>query len=126
MLVDLPQTFVNDAGWIQNILETTTDPACGVALIHCYAGSRRSSHHHRTDWHILYVIHGEMHYAERKLGSGTVVKFTVKPGQAVRTGPRVEHWTTFPKETLLLSISRLSRAHDEHEKDVVRVEWLDG
>lgn len=124
MLSALPQTFVNKSGWIQNLVEGG-ESFQGVSLIHCLAGSRRSSHWHRTDSHYLYVVRGEMRYAERAYGSGTLVKFTVKPGQMVHTGPRVEHWTFFPVETLLISISKLGRSHEAHEADVVRVPWID-
>lgn len=124
MLSTLPQTFVNKSGWIQNLVEGG-EPFEGVSLIHCLAGSRRSSHWHKRDSHYLYVVSGEMRYAERKNGTDTLVKFTVKPGQMVWTGPRVEHWTFFPKETLLISISKLGRSHEAHEADVVRVDWIE-
>lgn len=126
MLSALPAPFINDAGKIQNLVElAANDGFRGVAIIDCKAGSRRSSHYHRSDAHYLYVLSGEMRYIERRYGSGTIVKFTVHPGEMVRTGPRVEHWTEFPVETRLISISKLSREHAEHEGDVVRVPWID-
>lgn len=126
MLVPLPAPFINDAGKIQNIVELAADDGFrGVAIIDCKAGSRRSSHWHKTDGHYLYVLSGEMKYTERRYGSGTIVKFTVRQGEMVWTGPRVEHWTEFPVDTQLLSVSKLSREHSEHEGDLVRVPWLD-
>lgn len=97
----------------------------GFSIIDCKAGSRRSSHMHTHDAHYLYVMSGEMKYTEQRYGSGTIVKFTVHPGEMVFTGPMVLHWTEFPVETRLLSVSRLSRRHEEHELDVTRVPWLD-
>lgn len=126
MLSPLPAPFINEAGKIQNLVElAANDGFRGVALLDCKAGSRRSSHYHRTDGHYLYVLSGEMKYIERRYGSGTIVKFTVHPGEMVWTGPLVEHWTEFPVETRLLSISKLSRAHIEHENDLVRVPWIE-
>ena len=126
MLVPLPAPFVNDAGKIQNIVELAADDGFrGVAIIDCKAGSRRSSHYHLSDSHYLYVLSGEMRYTERRYGSGTIVKFTVHPGEMVYTGPRIEHWTYFPVDTTLLSVARLSRQHDEHEKDLVRIPWIE-
>ena len=125
MQCSLPPRFESDAGVIQNLVELCRDDgACGVAIIDCKADSRRSSHYHKTDWHYLYVLSGVMHYTERRYGSGSVVKFTVKEGQLVFTGPRIEHWTEFPVETRLISVSKLSRRHEEHEGDVVRVPWI--
>ena len=126
MLAKLPEPFKNDAGTIQNIVELGAEEGFrGVAIIDCVAGARRSSHWHKKDSHYLYVVHGEMLYTERRIGSGTVVRFMVKPGEMVYTGPRIEHWTEFPVETRLLSVSKLSRSHEEHEADVVRVPWIE-
>ncbi len=126
MLSALPAPFINDAGKIQNLVElAANDGFRGVAIIDCKAGSRRSSHWHRSDSHHLYVLSGEMRYTEKRYGSGTIVKFTVHPGEMVYTGPRVMHWTEFPVETRLISISKLSREHAEHEGDVVRVPWIE-
>ncbi len=117
---------MNDAGTIQNLVElATNDGFRGVAIIDSKAGSRRSSHYHKTDAHYLYVLSGSMLYTERRVGSGTIVKFTVAPGEMVFTGPRVEHWTEFPEDTRLISVSRLSRQHAEHEADLVRVPWVE-
>ena len=126
MLAPLPLPFLNDAGEIQNLVELGPDDAFrGVALIRCRAGSRRSSHYHRgRDSHYLFVLSGEMVYTQRNYGSGTVVKFSVKPGQMVYTPPRVEHWTEFPVETVLISITRLP-GNAEHEADLVRVPWIE-
>jgi quercetin dioxygenase-like cupin family protein len=126
VLTKLPLPFHNDAGEIQNLVELAEDDGFrGVALIKCRAGSRRSSHYHREkDSHYLFVLSGEMRYTERRYGSGTIVKTTVRQGQMVHTGPRVEHWTEFPVDTVLISITKLPGNH-EHEGDLVRVPWLD-
>jgi quercetin dioxygenase-like cupin family protein len=126
MLTALPTPFISDAGKIQNLVELAErDGFRGVAIIDSKAGSRRSSHFHKTDQHWLYVVSGSMLYTERRYGSGTIVKFRVGPGEMVFTGSWVEHWTEFPEDTRLISISKLSRNHEEHEGDLVRVPWLE-
>jgi len=126
MLSDLPPPFINDAGKIQNLVELPQfEGFRGVSIIDSKAGSKRSSHWHRTDSHYLYVLSGEMHYVEQRFGSETIVKFTVREGEMVHTGPCVLHWTSFPVDTRLISVSRLSRQHEEHERDLVRVDWID-
>jgi quercetin dioxygenase-like cupin family protein len=125
-LTKLPAPFISHAGVIQNLVELATNEGFrGVSVIDSEAGSRRSSHWHRTDEHYLFVLSGSMLYTERKRGSGTVVSFTVNQGEMVHTGPMIEHWTSFPEDTRLISISKLSREHEEHERDLVRVDWLD-
>lgn len=126
MLSPLPPPVTTDAGTIHNLVELATDEGFrGAAIIDSAAGSRRSSHYHRTDSHYLYVLSGKMLYIERRYGSGTIVKFTVNPGEMVFTGPMVEHWTEFPEDTRLISVSKLSRQHEEHEADLVRVPWIE-
>jgi uncharacterized RmlC-like cupin family protein len=121
-IVPLPPIYVNAAGSIQNLVERECG---GVALIRSKAGSKRSSHHHKTDWHYLYVQSGRMHYRERAVGSETVLEFWVGPGQMVYTPPLVDHWTDFEEDTVMISVSRLSREHEQHEADLVRVPWLE-
>jgi quercetin dioxygenase-like cupin family protein len=122
-IVPLTPAFADARGTIQNLVEHECG---GVGLIHTKAGSRRSSHYHLTDSHYLYIVSGKARYRERKVGTETVVEFWVGPGQMVHTGPMVEHWMSFPEDTVMISVSKLSRQHDVHEADLVRVDWLDG
>lgn len=86
------------------------------------AGSKRSAHYHKEDAHWLYVAKGAMFYWERPVGSrAKPVCYRVYGGEMIHTGPMVEHWTEFPEETLLISMSDRPRDHDSHESDVVRV-----
>lgn len=122
-IVPLTPAFADARGTIQNLVEHEVG---GVGIIKTKAGSRRSSHHHLTDSHYLYVVSGKARYRERKVGAETVVEFWVGPGQMVWTGPLVDHWMEFPEDTVMISISKLSRQHDVHEADLVRVDWLEG
>lgn len=127
MLAELPAPFTDERGVIQNLVEIpkAMDGFRGLELIESKAGSRRSSHYHRQDSHYLYVESGEMIYTERRYGSGTVVKFTVHPGEMVYTGPMTEHWSEFPVDTRMICLSRFPRSKEEHEADLVRVPWID-
>lgn len=46
---------------------------------------------------------------------------TVTPGECVFTPPMVEHRTSFPVDTVLVSASKLGREHETHEADLVRI-----
>jgi len=117
-------SFCNSAGVIMNVLELTEAESGihGVSFIHCVPGAERSNHFHKTDSHWLYVLSGEMHYQERPIGSGAYPEpLVLRAGQMIFTPPLVEHRTTFPCETMLLSLSRFARDAESHERDLVRV-----
>jgi len=118
-LVKLPPCFINEAGLIQNLVEHDCG---GVAVIRSEAGAWRSNHWHKTDWHYLYVVDGTMFYWERPVRSDEKPRRKiVKSGEMVFTGPRVEHATWFPEPTLIVSVSKLSRQHEQHEADLIRL-----
>jgi hypothetical protein len=118
--VELPQFHQSDAGMIQNLLEL---PCGGVGLIASKANSVRANHWHRTDWHYLYVVSGSFVHFFRPVGSNKRPKrMTVKSGEMLYTPPNEEHALWFREPTVMVSMSRLSRTHDVHEDDVVRLE----
>lgn len=120
-LVPIDEPFVDDRGKIQNLLNT---PIQGVAIITSKAGSVRSNHWHKTDWHYLYVISGSMEYYERPLESSTETKpALVTAGQMVFTPPEAVHKTVFLEDTVMMSFSKRNRDHVSHESDVVREEF---
>jgi quercetin dioxygenase-like cupin family protein len=118
-LSKLGEVFSDARGTIINICDGVTGT---VSIIESKAGSRRSDHSHARDGHLLYVVSGYFDYYERPVGS------TEKPahrrinqGEAVWTGPGIEHATIFPVETVLLSTSLLPRNHEAHEADLIRL-----
>jgi len=118
------EAFSNESGTIHNLaignFKTST-------LIYSKGNSLRSNHYHLTDWHIITVVEGVMHYWWRKAGSKDVPTnpLTVFPGQSVFTAPMIEHATYFPKPTTLFVVSRNPRDHENHEKDLVRVNFIE-
>ena len=125
--VQLPRAWHSSAGIIQNLVEH----ACGgVGIITSRKGATRASHWHREDWHYLYVVSGLLLYEEWQafgvpaidvaVGSG-ITTVTVGPGQMIFTPPLRAHRVTFLEDTVMISISKLSRRHAEHEEDVVRL-----
>ena len=121
LLVPLDRPFVDERGIIQNLLLTNIE---GVAIITSKAGTIRSNHWHKTDWHFLYVLQGEMKYYERDLSEDFNDKWIlVSQGDMVFTPPCKVHKTVFTKDTVLLSCSRNKRSHELHEQDLVREEF---
>jgi uncharacterized RmlC-like cupin family protein len=122
--VPMPPGFSNEAGEIVNVLfaRDLEIKITSVALIHSVAGAIRSNHFHKTDWHFMIVVGGEMHYYWRTAGSSEEPRLKVfKPGQLMFTPPFVEHATYFPVPTTILTLARNVRNHYEHENDLVRV-----
>lgn len=118
--VSLDSPFVDERGSIQNILNTSIN---GAAIITSVAGSVRSNHWHRDDWHYLYVMSGSMEYWEKPAhGNHEWKKDIIKTGEMVFTAPGIIHKTIFLEDTVLLSFSKRNRDHDSHEEDVVRIE----
>lgn len=120
-IVPLPSSFIDARGEIKNLLFT---PITSVAIITSKAGTVRSNHYHKTDWHYLYVISGSMKYYERDVGAESDSEpLLVKADQMVFTGPMKVHKTEFLEDTVMLSFAKNVRDHEHHEEDVVRVEF---
>jgi dTDP-4-dehydrorhamnose 3,5-epimerase-like enzyme len=119
--VSLDTPFTDVRGTIQNIL---LSPINSVAIITSKAGSVRSNHFHKTDWHYLYVISGSMEYYERHVDEASSNnKLIINAGEMVFTPPMYVHKTVFLQDTVLLSLAKNIRDHKHHEEDVVRVEF---
>ena len=125
-VIALPAVIETEAGTIQNIPIRMVDryqSGPGVAVIFSKAGSVRSNHFHRHDWHYLYVISGEMEYYEAALPQLNPVHIrTVKAGQMVFTGTGMAHATKFPVDTVLLSIARRAQDPASRDDDCVKLE----
>lgn len=139
-IVPLDDAFIDNRGYIQNLLNTNIN---GAAIITSCKGSIRSNHYHKEDYHYLYVLSGSMRYKEFFVRNcshncsdcdcdkicnpncymcGPWEKdFIVRSGQMVFTPPMMIHQTVFLEDTVLISFSKRNRDHNNHEEDVMRV-----
>lgn len=94
-----------------------------MALITSMEKTSRSNHWHKTDAHYLYTVEGHWLYFECDPSDNldTVVPVEVHDGEMVYTPPMRLHRCTFLTDTMLFSFSKLTRTHENHEADVVRV-----
>lgn len=114
--------FSDTRGTITNLLLT---PLNSVAILTSKRGTVRANHYHRTDWHYAYVISGRVAYFERDVGAQKIPTPTVfVPGQMFFTPPMREHAMVFAADTVIMTFARNVRSHDNHEADVVRVEFI--
>lgn len=122
MVVNLPEPIIDQRGSIQTLVEGGFSVA---QIITSKAGTVRSNHYHRTDWHYLYVLSGSMRYFHRPAGStGTPTSVVVQAGQMVYTPPLVEHATEFLEDTVLLNLAAGARDQASYESDLVRIELV--
>ena len=115
-------TTVDDPrGLIESICHEQVN---SIIRIFSKAGSIRSNHWHKTDWHICYVVSGRMDYYERHVGGEDIIRKTVEAGGWVRSDPYWEHTTVFPVDTVLLVFARNERDEDSYGADLVRSQDL--
>lgn len=120
VIVPIDDIFKDDRGEIINLLFT---PINSVAIITSKAGTVRSNHYHKSDFHYLYVLSGKMEYYERDLEEINHKMVAVGPGEMVFTPPNKVHKTVFLEDTVLLSCAKNIRDHQHHEEDVIRLEF---
>lgn len=131
--VVLEEPFKNDAGEIWNIVESRG--MTSATFIKSVAGSVRSNHKHKQDWHFIYVVSGLMYYYEKQhptmpenlddhVVETPLHRYRVGAGRMIFTRPGVEHTTFFPVDTLVVTLNHQSRSHVNHESDVVRTQPL--
>jgi dTDP-4-dehydrorhamnose 3,5-epimerase-like enzyme len=120
--VPLPAPFADERGNITNLLLT---PINSVADISSVRGSVRANHYHRTDWHYALVSSGKVAYFERAIGSTDIPTHRIYgPGQMFFTPPMREHAMLFLEDSLILTFAKNVRNHENHEADLVRVEFV--
>ena len=107
-----------------SIISIVDDVVQNVSLITCNAGSIRSNHYHKKDFHYMYVLEGEIDYFYKELNNDVVHYFKVKKDDIIFTPKNEIHATFFPLNTKLIVSSMLPRDQETYEKDTVRVEFI--
>ena len=121
-LVPLDDSFNDERGQILNVLLT---PITSVAKITSKAGTVRANHYHKTDWHYSFVESGEILYFERPVGEVAIPEpIKYKPGEMFFTRPNIEHAMLFNMDTVFFTFAKNIRSHNDHELDVIRVEFI--
>ena len=107
-----------------SIVSIVDDVVQNVSLITCNAGSIRSNHYHKKDFHYMYVLEGEIDYFYKELNNDVVRYFKVKKDDIIFTPKNEIHATFFPLRTKLIVSSKLPRDQETYENDTVRVEFI--
>jgi uncharacterized RmlC-like cupin family protein len=116
-LIEIPQKFLDNRGSIVNI----ADGALGdVAVITSKPNSIRANHVHKEDWHLSYLVEGEIKYFwEEDLKQKSLI---IKPGELFYTPPKTPHKMLFLKESIFIAVAAMSRTQENYENDTTRLE----
>jgi uncharacterized RmlC-like cupin family protein len=116
-LIEIPQKFIDTRGSIVNIADGTLGD---VAVITSRPNSVRANHVHKEDWHLSYLVEGEIKYFwEEDLKQKSII---IKPGELFYTPPKTPHKMLFLKESIFIAVAAMSRTQDNYENDTTRLE----
>ena len=119
-LIKIPQTFSDGRGTIMNIADGSLGD---VAFITSLAGSIRANHLHKQDWHLTFLITGEMNYEWQDPGEEKQNNLrAITVGQLIFTPPNTPHKMTFTQNSTFIAISRMNRSHEEYSADTIALE----
>tara|TARA_Y100000768_G_C23681440_1_gene542479 strand:- start:11 stop:448 length:438 start_codon:yes stop_codon:yes gene_type:complete len=107
-----------------SILSICDIPCKNVSIINCNKNTIRSNHYHKKDYHIMYVVKGEIDYFYKTIKGKKMNYLKVNKGNLIFTPPMEIHATYFPKNTVLIVSSKNPRDQATYERDTVRVEII--
>jgi hypothetical protein len=117
--VAVPQIFEDARGEIRNLADGTIGD---VAIISSNSGAIRANHFHHDDWHLCYLVSGEMEYFwSTSLDDRKFQSTIVKSKEMVFTPARTPHKIVFNENSIFLSISKLSRISENYERDTFKL-----
>jgi quercetin dioxygenase-like cupin family protein len=122
-VVILPDAFEDARGILQPFGPIESQSAM---VIYRNKGSIGANHYHKKDWHICYLAKGSLVYYERPHGHQALPEsYDVQQGEAVYTGPNVEHAMLFTEDSILVVVSGGPRSQESYEDDLVRVKLIE-
>lgn len=121
ILVDFTDIHKDSRGGIFSVVN---EPCNNVSIIETNAGSIRSNHYHKKDWHYMLVLEGDLDYFYYSNTKKKVEFIKVLQGQIIFT-PNLEiHATYFPSKSKLLVVSGFLRDSNSYETDTIRVDFI--
>ena len=107
-----------------SILSICDIPCKNVSIINCKKNTIRSNHYHKKDYHVMYVVKGEIDYFYKTIRGKKINYLKVKKDNLIFTPPMEIHATYFPKNTVLIVSSKNPRDQITYENDTVRIELI--
>jgi uncharacterized RmlC-like cupin family protein len=116
-LIQLPQEFIDSRGSIVNIADGRLGD---VAVITSNQNTVRANHTHKEDWHLSYLVKGEIKYFWEE--GDKQKSIMIQPGQLFYTPPMVPHKMLFLKDSIFIAVAALSRTQENYENDTTRLD----
>lgn len=117
--VSVPQIFEDSRGEIRNLADGSIGD---VAIITSRPGAVRANHLHYEDWHLCYLVSGEMDYFwSTSAEDHQFQSVRVKSKEMIFTPAATPHKIVFNENSLFLSISKLSRISENYERDTFKL-----
>lgn len=115
--------FIDERGGINRIVNENRLPIRAVLRITSKAGSIRSNHYHKSDYHYLYIESGKCEYSEKPANDpkARVETVTLVSGDLVLSNPGIIHAVKFLKDTVLYAFTTEKRKHENYEDDTERI-----
>jgi uncharacterized RmlC-like cupin family protein len=116
-IIEIPQKFEDIRGSIFNIADGKLGD---VAVITSQSGSVRANHTHKEDWHLSFLIEGEIKYFWEENNKQDFL--TIKSGELFYTPPKTPHKMVFSKDSKFIAVAAMSRTQENYEKDTIRLD----
>lgn len=115
--------FVDERGGIARVLDQNKYKIQTILRITSKAGTIRSNHYHKKDYHYLYVESGKCEYSERPVEAkdSKIVTVTLVPGDIVLSHPNIIHAVKFLEDSVIYAFSTEKRDPDNYEGDTIRI-----
>ncbi|MDP3802978.1 cupin domain-containing protein [Brevundimonas sp.] len=108
-------------GEILSIVDQTVQ---NVSIITSNPGSIRSNHWHHSDFHLMYILEGEIDYFYKDVDDGEIKYIKVRTGDNIFTPDNELHATYFPVKTVMVVSSKFPRDQETYERDTVREQLI--
>lgn len=121
------EEFKDDRGGIARIVDQDKFAIRAVLRITSKAGSIRSNHYHKHDYHYIFIESGKCEYSEKPAydKQAKVETVILSRGDLVLSNPGIIHGVKFLKDTILYAFTSERRGQAEYEKDVKRVKIVE-
>ena len=115
--------FVDERGGIARVIDQDDFPIRAVLRITSKAGTIRANHHHKNDYHYIYIESGKAEYSEKPANqpNAKVETVAIGPGDVVLSKPGIIHAVKFLEDTIFYAFTTEKREQDQYEGDTTRV-----
>lgn len=122
-IVHVDPEFVDERGGIARVLDQNKYKIQTILRITSKAGTIRSNHYHKKDYHYLYIESGKCEYSEKPVEEkgSEIETVTLVPGDIVLSRPNIIHAVKFLEDSVIYAFSTEQRDPNKYEGDTVRI-----